>query len=369
MDKTKLLDYLFIGLITAALAFVMGLCIVSVIDKKITDISVNIPEIKCGVCPHLIKDSDVEHFSSCSNNIKEETPIVTNDEDQTFKSSFTGCVNKNKLDAPWKKETIPVKDIPAEEYKNYGYTSKILWNDYLNECKHKQFEDNFKNDYDSKKDYDGLRNAKFMKYKIAYEPSLENNEVVEAFKNIKKKRLIEGFTDSSEIKNGVVDTQAVPKKIVDLRPPRKNVTFIKKKSSIPAVNDYLDQFEHHDEAEGYKYYAVAGCPDRRKKLNLYPDLVSCAQPNYLTAENYYEKNFNYPYIPGQSEERWMGADYERGVGPLYGKHGDYMSELGNPYVSRRIIVRNASKKLPNKPPFPYNYWFRTTGESGSAEKK
>ena len=120
------------------------------------------------------------------------------------------------------------------------------------------------------------------------------------------------------------------------------------KKKIKVNPDWLDKIldtEQYENIEGYKQYAVAGCPDRKKKMKLYPNIVACNQPNYLTAENYYNANFNYPYIPGQSEERWLPADYE------------YTSFLSPVDKSVRIITRNKSK-LSTKQPFPANYWFK-----------
>jgi hypothetical protein len=117
----------------------------------------------------------------------------------------------------------------------------------------------------------------------------------------------------------------------------------KKETKYDKITNNAD-LDYTDDVEGSKQYAVMGCSDRRKKLKLYPDLVACAQPNYMTAENYYNQNFEYPYIPGQNEEYWLGADYK------------YTSFLANADKSYRIISR--SRKKTSKSPFPANYWFQ-----------
>lgn len=142
---------------------------------------------------------------------------------------------------------------------------------------------------------------------------------------------------SSENKNEIEEFQSLTS---DQQAPKTD----RKIKVNPVWLDKILDTEQYDDVEGYKQYAVMGCPDRRKKMKLYPNIVSCNQPNYLTAENYYNANFEYPYIPGQSEETWLPADYE------------YTSYLAKPDVSVRIIARNKNK-LSKKPPFPENYWF------------
>jgi hypothetical protein len=137
----------------------------------------------------------------------------------------------------------------------------------------------------------------------------------------------------------------------DIKEEFDSVTDETKINSTPKrihVNpDWLDKIldtEQYDDVEGYKQYAVSGCADRRKKLKLYPNIVACSQPNYLTAENYYNENFEYPYIPGQNEQRWTPADTR------------YTNYLANPEKSIRIITKNKSE-ISKKPPFPSNFWF------------
>ena len=207
----KMSDCVFVGIISLIVAFIIGMCISSMVDKKLNNVSVNIPDIV------------VDH---------------------------KGC-----------------------------------------ECKEN-------------------------KYYTAYtEKPVDNVE------------LLEPFRPTPEVKTPEVKTKKKPK--------RMN-RYDKIESVIP--------LDYTDDVEGSKQYAVAGCPDRRKKMKLYPDLVSCAQPNYMTAENYYNRNFEYPYIPGQSEETWLGADY------------DYTTYLANANKSYRIVTRN--KKKTAKAPFPSNYWFQ-----------
>ena len=142
--------------------------------------------------------------------------------------------------------------------------------------------------------------------------------------------------------------------VVNIKPTTDSKNTVENKNE-PKLNrkirvnpDSLDKIlnsEQYDDVEGYKQYAVMGCPDRHKKFKLYPNIVSCNQPNYLTAENYYNQNFEYPYIPGQSEERWVPADY------------NFSSYLAPPDISYRIISKNKNR-LSKKPPFPANYWFK-----------
>jgi len=158
-----------------------------------------------------------------------------------------------------------------------------------------------------------------------------------------------GTPDSRTPSSGTPDSNQNQSEIIDKTESKK--TDSKKSETVKKIKvnpDWLDKIldtEQYDDVEGYKQYAVMGCPDRRKKMKLYPNIVACNQPNYLTAENYYNANFNYPYIPGQSEERWMPADYE------------YTTFLSPADKSIRIITRNKSK-LSTKQPFPSNYWFK-----------
>lgn len=100
-----------------------------------------------------------------------------------------------------------------------------------------------------------------------------------------------------------------------------------------------------DVERGLKEYAVAGCKDRRKKFKMYPNQVSCNFPNNLTAENYYTNVFQYPYIPGPSEELYFPSNY------------DETDHYADPNKSFRIVNRNA-KIINKKPPYPSNYWFK-----------
>lgn len=204
-------DYIIIGIVSLAIAFIMGMSIVSIIDKKLTDITINVP-----------KPDVTVKISDCNKNIK--------------------------------------------EYKNQ---------------KTKESEEQ------------------------------EETGEIEEFQPTK---------DSA---------------------PKTN----RKIKVNPVWLDKILDTEQYDDVEGYKQYAIMGCPDRTKKMKLYPNIVACSQPNYLTAENYYNSNFEYPYIPGQSEEQWVPANY------------DYTSYLAKPDVSIRIIARNKNK-LSKKPPFPENYWFK-----------
>lgn len=120
---------------------------------------------------------------------------------------------------------------------------------------------------------------------------------------------------------------------------------VKKKKGSIFLNMYEGDDELYPDVEGTRQYAVMGCQDRNKKMKLYPNQIACNVPNYLTAENYYVKNFEYPVVPGQSEERHLGADY------------DEVNYLADPNKSIRIISRNTNN-LSNQPPFPANYWFK-----------
>ncbi len=157
------------------------------------------------------------------------------------------------------------------------------------------------------------------------------------------KKTVEEFTPTSKKKDDEGSIELKQNKLVN--PATKKAPISMKKNGMRFLNAYEQDDELYPDVEGTRQYAVMGCRDRTKKFKLYPNMVACAMPNYLTAENYYTKNFEYPVLPGQSEERNLGADY------------DEVTSFGKPDVSYRLIVRNRNK-LSNKPPFPANYWFK-----------
>lgn len=135
------------------------------------------------------------------------------------------------------------------------------------------------------------------------------------------------------------------KRFVNGTTQKERLDYILNMSNNDIIRNDKPVILYNDVEDGLKKYAVAGCKDRRKKFKMYPNQVACNVPNYLTAENYYNSVFEYPYIPGPSEELYFPSNYNE------------MDEYGSPNISFRIVNRNA--KIINKnPPHPSNYWFK-----------
>jgi len=127
--------------------------------------------------------------------------------------------------------------------------------------------------------------------------------------------------------------------------PEKVIRKMNPRLTVKGSNDF-DQDVMFDNVEGiFPPYAISGCRDRHKKWKLYPNVVECNLPNYLTAENYYATNFEYPYVPGQDEQYYLPANFGK------------TAYLAPANISYRVIARTTKKN--NKPPFAANLWFDT----------
>jgi hypothetical protein len=116
------LDIFFIFILVVSLSYIFGTNIVSLIDKKISNVSINIPPIE-------IPKSNVIVNVNCDKN-KPEVNIENSDNIEHFTVSETKCKNKSidnmhKYEEPTKDNTMKKvpDDIssfnPAEIYKNF----------------------------------------------------------------------------------------------------------------------------------------------------------------------------------------------------------------------------------------------------------
>lgn len=166
-----------------------------------------------------------------------------------------------------------------------------------------------------------------------------------------KNKNVEEFTPTDSVQqpsptqtSSVPKPSSTPKPVAKTTSTKSKLTKSVKKNGLKFLNPYEGDDELYPDTAGMREYAVMGCRDRTKKFKLFPNTVACNVPNYLTAENYYTKNFEYPVAPGQSEERLLGADYTDS------------NFLAKPDVSYRVISLSRNK-LSTKPPYPANYWF------------
>ncbi|HXT84470.1 MAG TPA: hypothetical protein VN704_09120 [Verrucomicrobiae bacterium] len=94
---------------------------------------------------------------------------------------------------------------------------------------------------------------------------------------------------------------------------------------------------------------IIGC-QKQGKYKLQPDQIACNQPNYRTAEHYYDYYFKYPVIPQMDQDKWLPASIV--TRPSYGNTDDYMS----PDRNYRVVPQHYATTIA-KPPLPSNYEF------------